>query len=88
MAKIYKHLTTQERAVITTMRDDACSIRSIAKRLCRSPGTISRKIKRAPGSGVYDANIAHIHCQTRRLLPRRVSKLHVDATCSRWFATS
>jgi IS30 family transposase len=61
-----------------TMRDDACSILSIAKRLCRSPGTISREIKRAAGSGVYNANVAHIHCQARRLLPRRVSKLHVD----------
>jgi hypothetical protein len=29
-----------------TMRDDACSIRSIAKRLFRSPGTVSREIKR------------------------------------------
>jgi IS30 family transposase len=78
MAKIYKHLTTQERAVIMTMRDDACSIRSIAKRLCRSPGTISREIKRAAVGGVYDANVAHIQCQARRLLPRRLPKLHVD----------
>jgi len=31
MAKIYKHLTTQERAVVMTMRDDQCSTRSIAK---------------------------------------------------------
>ena len=78
MAKIYKHLTTQERAVIMTMRDDACSLRSIAKRLCRSPGTISREIKRAAGSGVYDANLTHAQCHARRLLPRRVPKLHAD----------
>ena len=42
MAKIYKHLTTQERAVVMTMRADLCSTRSIAKRLCRSPSTIGR----------------------------------------------
>ncbi|MDL2354490.1 MAG: hypothetical protein QFF03_04450 [Pseudomonadota bacterium] len=35
MAKIYQHLTTQERAVL-------CSIRFIAKSLCRSASTISR----------------------------------------------
>lgn len=78
MARIYKHLTTQERAVIMTMRDDACSIRSIAKRLCHSLGTISREIKRAAGSSVYGANVVHILCHARRLLPRRLPKLHVD----------
>lgn len=59
MPKIYRHLTTQERAVVMTMRDDLCSIRSIAKRLCRSASTISREIKRSSGVGVYDANLAH-----------------------------
>lgn len=33
-AKIYQHLATQERAVVTTMRDVLCSIRTIAQRLC------------------------------------------------------
>ena len=42
MAKIYKHLTTLERAVVMTMRDDLCPIRSIAKRLCGSASTIRR----------------------------------------------
>ena len=78
MMKIYKHLTTQERAVFMTMRADECSTRSIAKRLCRSPSTISREIKRASGSGVYDANLAHERCHARRLLPPRFPKLHVD----------
>jgi IS30 family transposase len=41
-----------------TMRADLCSIRSIAKRLCRSVSTISRELKRTSGSGVYDANLA------------------------------
>jgi hypothetical protein len=35
MSRICSHLTTQERAVVMTMRDDECSIRSIAKRLGR-----------------------------------------------------
>ncbi|MEO7494421.1 MAG: helix-turn-helix domain-containing protein [Massilia sp.] len=78
MAKIYEHLATQERAVVMTMRADLCSIRSIAKRLCRLASTISRELKRTSGSGVYDANAAHAQCHARRLLPPRRPKLHVD----------
>jgi IS30 family transposase len=47
MPKIYKHLITQERAVIMTMRADLCPIRSIAKHLCRSPCTIGRELERS-----------------------------------------
>ncbi|WP_317201128.1 IS30 family transposase [Janthinobacterium sp.] len=79
MAKIYKHLTTQERAVVMTMRDDLCSIRSIAKRLCRSASTIGREIKRTAGAGVYDANRAHLQCQARRAVPRRMAKLQAGS---------
>ena len=79
MAKIYKHLTIQERAVVMTMRDDLCSIRSIAKRLCRSASTIGREIKRTAGAGVYDANRAHLQCQARRVVPRRVAKLRAGS---------
>ena len=78
MAKIYQHLTTQERAVVMTMRADLCSIRSIAKRLCRSASTISRELKRTSGAGVYDADLAHAQCQVRRVLPRRLPKLRAD----------
>ena len=79
MAKIYKHLTTQERSVVMTMRDDLCSLRSIAKRLCRSVSTISRELQRTSGAGVYDANVAHLQCQARRVAPRRIPKLHADS---------
>ncbi|RUT67621.1 IS30 family transposase, partial [Flavobacterium cupreum] len=75
MAKIYKHLTTQDRAVVMTMRDDQCSIRSIAKRLCRSPSTISRELMRTSGAEVYDAGVADAQCQARRLQPRCLPKL-------------
>ena len=61
-----------------TMRDDLCSARSIAKRLCRSASTISREIKRCSVSGSYDANLAHLQCQARRVAPRRQPKLHTD----------
>jgi IS30 family transposase len=78
MAKICQHLTTQERAVVMIMRADLCSTRSIAKRLFRSASTISRELKRTSGSGVYDANLAHAQCHARRLLPRRLPKLHTE----------
>ena len=59
MPKTYTHLTTQERAVVMIMRDDQCSIRSIAKRLGRAPSSIARELSRAPASATYDANLAH-----------------------------
>jgi transposase, IS30 family len=78
MSKIYTHLTTQERAVVMTMRDDQCSIRSIAKRLGRAPSSISRELRWAPGSGSYDANLAHQQSYNRRVATRRTPKLHID----------
>jgi IS30 family transposase len=71
-------LTTQERAVVMTMRDDQCSIRTIAKRLGRAPSSISRELRRAPGSGAYDANLAHLQNGARRIAPRRLPKLDTD----------
>lgn len=78
MPKIYTHLTTQERAVVMTMRDDQCSIRAIAKRLGRAPSSISRELRRAPGAGIYDANLAHLQSGARRIALRRLPKLHAD----------
>lgn len=79
MPRIYTHLTIQERAVVMAMCDDQCSIRSIAKRLCRAPSSISRELRRAPvKSNAYDANLAHLQSQARRLMPRRTAKLRTD----------
>lgn len=78
MFRTYTHLTTQERAVVMTMRDDQCSIRAIARRLGRAPSSISRELRRAPGTGAYDANLAHLQSHARRVAPRRLPKLHTD----------
>lgn len=75
MPRIYFHLTTQERAVVMTMRDDQCSVRTIAKRLGRSPSSISCEIRRNAGLGAYDANLAHLQSAARRVMPRRVPKM-------------
>lgn len=79
MTKKYTHLTTQERAIISTMRVDLCTVRSIEKRLCRSPSSISRELKRAGGSDCYDANKAHLQSQARLIEPRRTPKLHANS---------
>src|SRR5471032_1382620 len=79
MPRNYIHLTPQDRAVVMLMRDDQCSIRSIAKRLCRSASTISRELKRADAAGVYDANHAQTQALAQRVKPRKVCKLHVHS---------
>ena len=48
---------------------------SIAKRLCRSPGSISRELARTGGKVIYDANLAHLQSQSRRTAARRTPKL-------------
>jgi IS30 family transposase len=76
MPKIYTHLTIQERAVIMIMRDDQCSIRFIAKRLCSAPSSISRELQRTlSDSQVCDANLTHWQNEVRRLISRRRPKL-------------
>jgi IS30 family transposase len=80
MPRNYIHLTTQDRAVVMTMRDDRCSIRCIAKRLCRSPSTISREIRRHSGGATYDASRAHVQSEARRVAPRRTLKMHPEGT--------
>ncbi len=44
--KQYKHLTVFERGQIKALRDAGWTIRAIARCLHRSPGTISRELKR------------------------------------------
>jgi IS30 family transposase len=56
MSKPYVLLTPHERAPVMTMRDDRCSIRAIAKHICRSASTISRELTRDGDGDV------HIRC--------------------------
>src|SRR5471032_124606 len=79
MPRNYIHLTPQDRAVVMLMRDDECSIRSIAKRLCRSASTISRELKRADAAGVCDPNQAQMKELAQHVKPRKVPKLHVHS---------
>ena len=79
MPRNYIHLTPQDRAVVMLMRDDQCSVRAIAKRLCRSVSTICRELKRVDASGVYDANHAQGQALAQRIKPRKLPKLHVHS---------
>jgi IS30 family transposase len=87
MPKNYTHLTTQERAVVMTMRDDRCGVRAMAKCLGRAPSSISRELRRAPGWGAYDANLAHLQAGASRMAPRRTRKLEADGALSKWCGT-
>lgn len=60
------------------MRDDQCSIRSIAKHLCRSASTIGRELKRTPERSPTTPT-RHLQSRARRFAARRVAKLDVDS---------
>lgn len=75
----YAHLTPQERYCIAHMHMHKMSLRTIAKRLSRSPSTISREIKRnKPLNTVYWYETAEKFSQQRRSIPRsKKRKSHV-----------
>jgi transposase, IS30 family len=62
----YQHLTTFERARIETLLDQGMSMRDIAKKLKRSPSTISRELKRNSKLDSYQPENAHQQYQQRK----------------------
>jgi IS30 family transposase len=67
----YTHLTSQERYCIAHMHAYKLSINTIAKRLSRSPSTISRElIRNKPLYGVYWYEAAEIYSDQRKSKPR------------------
>jgi IS30 family transposase len=77
MPKIYTDLTTQERAVVMTMRDDQCSIRAIAKPLGRAPVRSAANFAVAQYRRLRRQPCAIAEC-ARRIAPRRLPKRHAD----------
>ena len=53
MSKSYEHLSRDERAAIAIGLEQGLSRRAIARRLSRSPSTISREVRRNGGKRVY-----------------------------------
>jgi transposase, IS30 family len=81
MGQSYGQLTADERAVLMVMLEEGYNQASIARRLCRNPGTISRELKRnacAAASAAYDAVQAGIQALARRFIPRVIPKLGAD----------
>lgn len=70
----YKHLTTFERARIETLYEQGISIRNIAKKLERSPSTISRELKRNSQKGSYKSEHAQDNYNERRNNCGRIGK--------------
>jgi IS30 family transposase len=59
MAKNYKHLSKHERDRIAVWRGQGLSLREIARRLKRSPATLSRELKRNSAPIYTDCYLAH-----------------------------
>ncbi|WP_073525671.1 IS30 family transposase [Pseudomonas fluorescens] len=74
MPRHYNHLSAEERAVVQIEIQDGKSMRSIARRLGRSPSTLSRKVARQ-GAGAYSATEAGKNYRARRLRSVRHRRL-------------
>lgn len=70
MPRTYHHLSPEERALLMIERQNGSSLRSIARRLKRSPSSLSRELQRA-GPGAYDATQAAQRHRERRVASRR-----------------
>lgn len=70
MSRTCHHPSPEDRAVIMIERQNGSSLRSIARRLGRSPSTVSRELQRA-GPGAYDATRASQGYRQRRGTSRR-----------------
>jgi len=68
--RTYHHLSAEERAVIMIEHQDGTSARRIARRLGRSPATISRELRRG-GASHYDAAAGGSGYHQRRERSRR-----------------
>ena len=77
-----RYLSFIEREEIALLRARGCGVRAIARRLARSPSTISREVRRnaatRSGSLAYRALTAQWHADRRARRPKR-AKLAVNA---------
>ncbi len=74
MGKNYSHMSAEERAVLQLELDRGSSLRSIGRRLCRSPSTLSREVGRL-GLASYSAHPAGEGYRQRRRRSVRPPKL-------------
>ena len=80
----HHHLTPSERESVMCLRHDGCGIREIARKLGRSPSTISRELARNEiHKGSYSAIKAQERYRQRRIRCRPKQKLTDEGTRSR-----
>ena len=74
-----RYLSLLERQRIASLRRDGLGVREIARKLGRSPSTISRELRRntAAHDRTYDGDLAHARARERLRRPRR-GRLLVD----------
>ena len=74
----YEHLTPHEQRVIHDSVNSGMSVRRIAERINRSPGTISRELKRnrCPTTNTYHPDIAQQQAQQRRVKANQRYKIN------------
>jgi IS30 family transposase len=75
-----RYLSQLERQRIATLRDRGVGVREIARRLGRSPSTVSRELRRnlrPQDGGVYDGDLAHARAR-ERARRNRAGRLAVD----------
>lgn len=77
MGEHYGHLNDAERATIMVMLEHGAGVRAIARKLSRSPSTVSREIRRQPYHGAlpYEATRAAAHAHWQRCQSRNRRKL-------------
>lgn len=76
MGTRYKHLQSEDRVTLASLRQQGWSIRAIARLQGRSPSTISRELRRNACNGSYASEPAQHLCQQRRIQARPCPKLH------------
>jgi IS30 family transposase len=79
-ARSNRYLSLLERQRIATLRGQGLGVREIARRLDRSPATVSRELRRnvRPHDKAYDGDLAHARARQRSRRPRR-ARLALDA---------
>ena len=70
----YNHLTLSERCCLAEFHEQGLSLRAIARRLKRSPSTISRELRRNKNqkTGLYNPRGANNKSAHRKSMPRRL----------------
>jgi DNA-binding CsgD family transcriptional regulator len=80
-----RYLSLLERQRIATLRERGHGIREIARRLGRSPSTVSRELKRnmrPHDQGIYDADLAHARARGNARRERAGSSMTTG--CEPW----